>query len=190
MLYSLSTSERTILSICPHFFSIKHKVRMFSFELLRMECREKNCRRYYRMKDQVPQQTVYSRKKKLLSGNPSSTKDNCLEVAGSLLSENTTDYHENNQSESIQYEFPNTETSYLDIAACTHSPIQFPTSKDDVVTSQRDFMDRTVISLYEGSAVSVQESHLLLSSYMCGHHLTRQACEDLLELLKSPLTTK
>ena len=38
--------------------------------------------------------------------------------------------------------------------------------------------------LCEGSSVSVECSHILISSYMCRHHLTGQAREDLLQLLR------
>lgn len=38
--------------------------------------------------------------------------------------------------------------------------------------------------LYEGSSLSADTTHLLVSSYMCHHNLTGRAQEDLLRLLQ------
>ena len=143
-----------------------------------MDSGEEIRRGRYRTKARVPRQTLYSRKKKLLRGNPSST-----EVTESLCSIST--LINTNQSEGF-YESAGEEALLdMDTTVYAPGPLQDQTETNDIITTnQKIFASKAGSSLYQGSAISVEDSHLLLSTYMCCHHLTRQACEDLLELLQ------
>lgn len=52
------------------------------------------------------------------------------------------------------------------------------------LTDDSEANSEVTMKLYEGSSLSTEASHILISSYMCRHHLTRQAREDLLQLLQ------
>ena len=73
----------------------------------------------------------------------------------------------------------NVETETTMIATVSNLPEDNPDACD-----QTNAVEITKPPLYEGPSLSTESSHLLLKSYMCRHHLTGQAKEDLLQLLR------
>ena len=124
----------------------------------------------YRSKGKVPRQILYNRKKKLLAAHTLTACDN-----HSVSSTNNVEISA--ESTGIQtYEPLDTDQGSLP----TTEIIAPPPAADSV-----DPADRVPkVPLYEGSMLSTDTSHLLLKSYMCRHHLTGQAQEDLLQLLQ------
>ena len=53
-------------------------------------------------------------------------------------------------------------------------------TSEQLTNNDNELNNEAPTKLYEGSSLSVEGSHILISSYMYRHHLTGQACEDLL----------
>jgi len=126
----------------------------------------------YRNKGKVPRQTLYNRKKKLLSLRGSTNI-----VTGGTESASTQTYELLTPGES----------SLHGEESATTADIEINTTFQDA-SDQGSTVDTTnlvpEVPLYEGSLLSTGSSHLLLKSFMCRHHLTGQAQEDLLQLVQ------
>lgn len=153
---------------------------------------KRNSRGIYRTKVRVPRQTIYSRKqrKQKLATSEVATSDS-RNHSKSQCSENTAvlpkPLAEDSASQSID-SFSNEENAILMLDESSQCAC-IPTDQNSAMTSDQN-RDAASTMLYEGSQLSTENSLLLLNSYMCRHHLTRQAREDLLELVRLHLPKK
>ena len=138
----------------------------------------RNCRGIYRRKSRVQWQTLYSRKKLL---SKSATTSDLLSTeavqAESELSRSnscatsTASHNNDSYGETVE-----TETTVIN-ADCLPKCNDSQSSDQLMVAANQP-------RLYEGLSLSINTSTLMLKSYMCRHHLTGLAKEDLLQLLK------
>ena len=171
---------------------------------------ERRRRGPYRTKQRIPRQTVYSRKKKLSGVIPRSSSESCntngtcTSIQSTVLSspEHTSCEYatcvESSNERSLDNSLLASDSNMEDSVLAT-PPTSEQLTNDEVtieasvlttseyLINNTDEMNNevsTVTKLYEGSSLSVESSHILISSYMCRHHLTGQAREDLLQLLR------
>lgn len=157
---------------------------------------ERHRRGRYCTKQRVPRQTIHSRKKKLSRVTPSST-DNVHEATATTITAELANVSNDPESTSCGdatcvescYEramdltsdadmnYPTDSVSLVDPPPISHQLINISDTEN---ISSREATSK----LYDGSSISTETSHLLISSYMCRHHLTGQAREDLLKLLQ------
>ena len=175
---------------------------------------ERRRRGPYRTKQRVPRQTVYSRKKKLAGVISSSSSDsyetyatagqsNVLSSPEDTSCEDTTyveSCHErssdsillasdSNMDDSVSATPPTSEQltdndDEMNNEASNDSVLVTPPTSEQLANNDDEMNNEASTKLYEGSSLSVECSHILISSYMCRHHLTGQAREDLLQLLR------
>ena len=145
----------------------------------------------YRTKQRVPRQTIYSRRKKLArvisSSNSDSQPEVTAEAARQLIISSNPEYTNCEDATCVENFHEHSLDSTL---------LAFDSDMDDSVllatppTAQQladidpEVNSEVSTKLYEGSSLSTEGSRILISSYMCRHHLTGQACEDLLQLLR------
>ena len=124
----------------------------------------------YRTKNQVPRQTIYNRKWKLAEeGLRDTTEVDEVITAGETASSDESFTIPYGEDRGLQADMDNS----LQVAL-TGSLLP-----DTNITTADDSL-----RLYGQSSLSLEESHVLISSYMCCHNLTGQAREDLLQLMQ------
>jgi len=135
----------------------------------------------YRMKRKMPQQTTHSRKKRLNVANMDreeiTPSDTVLEHAGNCSEDSYSELQSAIPFElGVESELADTPTRVSITELATHNETaEEPVGQPITIRPQ---------PLYEGSSLSADTAHLLVSSYMCCHNLTGRAKEDLLRLLQ------
>ena len=144
---------------------------------------EKPRRGAYRTETVIPRQTAHSKKKKIDSEIRLNSVDDLQARITPAEQSNTEDNFENNVSAEVSEQLDE-EISLAVTPSC--SCVELP----DDVTEQATREGVVPSLLYEGASISTDTSHLLVNSYMCRHHLTGKAREDLLQLLHLFLPNK
>ena len=154
---------------------------------------ERHRRGPYRTRQRVPRQTIYSRKKKLSEVTSSST-DDTHEAIGTEGLSNLSDNLEYTSCEDAtcvenchERSLDLTSVADMDDSTSSETLVAPPYTSHQLINisdTERIPSSETSSELYEGSSISTETSHLLINSYMCRHHLTGQAREDLLKLLQ------
>ena len=141
---------------------------------------EKPRRGAYRTKRVMPRQTAHSKKKRIddrIRLNNMDALQTSVTPAELPEQPDTEDSFENSVSAEVS------EQSHEEINLAVTPSCSCVELTDDV--TDEDTRQCAVPSLlYDGASISTETSHLLVSSYMCRHHLTGQAREDLLQLLQ------
>ena len=130
----------------------------------------KSSRGPYRCREQIPRQTVHNRKRRKL-----------METAQQHLE--TTDLEngcQNISNSSGDTGLPTFDEN-IDDASSLH---EYEAEDDNASSFSQNESPLSIPKLFPGSMLSSTTSHLLISSYMCRHHLSNQAQEDLLQLLQ------
>lgn len=144
------------------------------------------------MKRKIPRQTAYSRKKRLDTYNLGSNADEEEVGTSQTVVEHAGNCSEDSYSE-LQSAIPflDVENGVADTPTRCSSTESAPSSTESVPDNEtaeglvrQPIIIRPAQPLYEGSSLSADTAHLLVSSYMCRHSLTGRAREDLLHLLQ------
>ena len=142
----------------------------------------------YRKSVKIPRQTLYNRRRKFSADRPRrcpphSEPESTRTQPESLSPQDTSLDLNNGEDYDVDMISEQTEEP---TANDSPSQLTCPQSADNssVVISNETTAEHVLPMLYEGSALSTENSLLLISSYMCRHHLTGQAREDLLELMR------
>jgi len=146
-----------------------------------MDSNDKLRRGAYRIKRIIPRQTVYSKKKR------NAETWEALETTIAQDSATTDEGGGNSSTDPTVYANATVSPSSSDVEETDDTTVHDDVI-DDVENHNGDVMNNGSaeddVSLNNGASVSPETSHLLVSSYMCRHHLTVQAREDLLRLLQ------
>lgn len=129
----------------------------------------------YRSNRRTPRQTLHNRKKLKLSANRQSLETEPWPAAAGtaceLLRADTSEYQTSQVADD--------DNSFADFSSSSVNE-----APDDVPGSVPESQCPKQPLLFPGSLLRSDVSHLLISSFFCRHHLSNQAQEDLLLLLK------
>ena len=155
---------------------------------------DKPCRGAYRTKQRVPRQTVFSKKKH--NAESYETPESIVSYTEDLPAIDSSVCANASSGATVP---PSSlevcERSDVNDDVIDHADNDVTDSIDDDVTDDVDNCNGDEMNNFNNDAaennaslcdgtVSPETSHLLVSSYMCRHHLTIQAREDLLKLLQ------
>jgi len=136
----------------------------------------------YRKKYRIPRQTIYNktRKRTLFTAVQINNTADDASIDPPLSAIET-------ELENEAIIDAGTENEIIgDISAETDTSITSFTSNDSSMDNSEDrlLQQETTSMLYKDSYLSVQSSEIMIKSFVCRHHLSGQAQEDLLQLLQ------